>query len=1059
MKTSIRGLLMLFLALVVHFSYAQEKTVTGTVTDNGGTPLPGVNIFIKGTNSGTQSDFDGNYSINVNQGGVLTFSYLGFATQEVSVGSGNQINVKMQEDAAVLEEVVVTGVASGTSKRKLGVAVNSVKSEDLQVQGAQAIDQALQGKIAGTIIQSTTGQPGQQQNIVLRAINSLNSSQPMILIDGVQVSTSQTSIGGASNQSSRLADIDFTNVERVETISGAAAGTIYGAQGANGVINIITKKGKAGAPKVSVRTNVSIASAITNDDANRATLHHYSTNANGFLVDLNGTPVTDLNSNAQYLAVDPNERDVNGTNLGAEGINDTPFAENTFLATDILFKEAFNTTTGVSVSGGSENISYLVSGNRSEQESVLVVGKYIKYDARLSLGFDLGKKIKINTRFDVINSTNDTGTNTDNANASNLINNVFQNLPHVDFFNRNSDGDLTVSPDATDPNSINPFFFREIQTRQDDITRYLANFDLVYNPFKVLSLNIKYGYDTYTQNFSFFQENQSSHLQSGSIPTNIPGIINQVDTQEYFQNLLISANLTLDFQEDLGLNIPVTSTTTFNFDWRDQELRQTSVTGTNLPAGPFGSFNINQAAVKTFNGFFESPFRTYGFLINQKFDYESLFGFSGGFRRDFSNRFGNGLDFTFPRADAYFNIAELFESDMVNTLKLRAAYGEAGIQPLFSQNLFTFALTTVGSETLSSIPSTVSNPDLEVETSQETEIGIDYTFSPSSGNWFSRLDGSVNYFDRKTEGAIFDLGIPSSTGGSAVFNNSYDISSDGIEASIDLNMYRSDKINWNFGVRFTKSTAILDRIENGLPVVVNDNFVLQEGQEIGTFSVFPVLTSLDQLDNSGNRIIAEADVDNFTVASSGYVVNKNTGRVAIGPDKVVAGSTQPDFVLTFLNDVSLFNDIVGISFQIDWFQGLDVYNRARQWLYNNGLHNDTAAPISIEDPTGAVQTGAFVAYYTSLYNTNVPTSEFVEDGSFVRLRDVSLRLRANKLIKAGFFDNIDLTISGRNLLTITDYKGLDPEAARGFGNTFQRGFDEFTHPNVKSYNFGLNLTF
>ncbi|GAA4271319.1 TonB-dependent receptor [Aquimarina gracilis] len=1050
---------MLFLALVVHFSYAQEKTVTGTVTDNGGTPLPGVNIFIKGTNSGTQSDFDGNYSINVNQGGVLTFSYLGFATQEVSVGSGNQINVKMQEDAAVLEEVVVTGVASGTSKRKLGVAVNSVKSEDLQVQGAQAIDQALQGKIAGTIIQSTTGQPGQQQNIVLRAINSLNSSQPMILIDGVQVSTSQTSIGGASNQSSRLADIDFTNVERVETISGAAAGTIYGAQGANGVINIITKKGKAGAPKVSVRTNVSIASAITNDDANRATLHHYSTNANGFLVDLNGTPVTDLNSNAQYLAVDPNERDVNGTNLGAEGINDTPFAENTFLATDILFKEAFNTTTGVSVSGGSENISYLVSGNRSEQESVLVVGKYIKYDARLSLGFDLGKKIKINTRFDVINSTNDTGTNTDNANASNLINNVFQNLPHVDFFNRNSDGDLTVSPDATDPNSINPFFFREIQTRQDDITRYLANFDLVYNPFKVLSLNIKYGYDTYTQNFSFFQENQSSHLQSGSIPTNIPGIINQVDTQEYFQNLLISANLTLDFQEDLGLNIPVTSTTTFNFDWRDQELRQTSVTGTNLPAGPFGSFNINQAAVKTFNGFFESPFRTYGFLINQKFDYESLFGFSGGFRRDFSNRFGNGLDFTFPRADAYFNIAELFESDMVNTLKLRAAYGEAGIQPLFSQNLFTFALTTVGSETLSSIPSTVSNPDLEVETSQETEIGIDYTFSPSSGNWFSRLDGSVNYFDRKTEGAIFDLGIPSSTGGSAVFNNSYDISSDGIEASIDLNMYRSDKINWNFGVRFTKSTAILDRIENGLPVVVNDNFVLQEGQEIGTFSVFPVLTSLDQLDNSGNRIIAEADVDNFTVASSGYVVNKNTGRVAIGPDKVVAGSTQPDFVLTFLNDVSLFNDIVGISFQIDWFQGLDVYNRARQWLYNNGLHNDTAAPISIEDPTGAVQTGAFVAYYTSLYNTNVPTSEFVEDGSFVRLRDVSLRLRANKLIKAGFFDNIDLTISGRNLLTITDYKGLDPEAARGFGNTFQRGFDEFTHPNVKSYNFGLNLTF
>ncbi len=317
----------------------------------------------------------------------------------------------------------------------------------------------------------------------------------------------------------------------------------------------------------------------------------------------------------------------------------------------------------------------------------------------------------------------------------------------------------------------------------------------------------------------------------------------------------------------------------------------------------------------------------------------------------------------------------------------------------------------------------------------------------------------MNYFDRKTDGAIFRLGLPSSTGTSAIFSNAYDISSDGVEASIDASMFTSEKFRWNFGLRFTKSTAVLDRIANGLPVVVNDNFVLDEGEEIGTFSVFPVITSLDALDASGNRIIPEADVNNFTVASSGYVVNKNTGRVVIGPDKVVAGSTQPDFVMTFINDFSFFNDFMGVSFQIDWFQGLDVYNRARQWLYNNGLHSDTAIPVSIEDPTGAVQTGAFVSYYTSLYNTNVPTSEFVEDGSFLRFRDISFNFKLNNVLNLEAFDYINLSISGRNLITITDYKGLDPEAARGFGNTFQRGFDEFTHPNVKSYNFGLNLAF
>ena len=1058
MKTKFSGILALFLVLVVQFSFAQEKTISGTVTDGSGA-LPGVSVVIKGTSTGTETDFDGKYSITANVGDILQFSFVGMATQEKTVGASNTIDVVLVADN-VLEEVIVTGVASGTSRKKVGVAVNSVKAEDLQEAGAQSIDQALQGKIAGTVIQSTSGQPGQQQNIVLRSIGSLNSSQPMILIDGVEVSSSSSSIGGASNLSSRLSDIDFSNVERVETISGAAAGTIYGAQGANGVINIITKKGKAGAPVISINTNVGFSNVIADDAMRRANLHRYTTNASGQMIDLNGTPVTQLNGDAQYLAVDVNERTVGTTALGAQGINDTPYAEPIFDATDVLFSEAINTKYGITVSGGSEKIQYLVSGNRTEQESVLVDGKYVKYDARLGLRFDVTDKLKINTRFDVINSSNNTGTNTDNANGSNLINNVFQNLPHVDFFNRNADGALTVSPDATDPNSSNPFFYRDIQERVDDVTRYLVNFDLTYNPFKVLSLNAKYGYDTYTQNFTFFQENQTAHRQASSINPNVSGLIQNTDNQEYFQNLILSANLTLDLEEDLKWNVPITSTTTFNFDWRDRLLRQSVISGSNLPAGGFGSFNINQAIVKTFNSFLEAPFRTYGFLVNQKFDYESLAGFSVGFRKDFSNRFGSGLDFTFPRADAYFNIADLFDSDVTNTLKLRAAYGEAGIQPLFSQNIFTFQATTVGSEVIASIPSIIANPNLEVEVSKEFEIGIDYNFTPQSENWLHRFSGSINYFDRTTDGAIFDSESATSTGASGASANAYDLSSDGVEASLDIGVYKSDKFNWDFGLRFTKSQATLDNIASGLPLVIQDFFTLEEGQEIGTFSVFPVITSIDAVDNSGNRIIPTGTEGNFTIVpESGYVVNKNTGNVVIGPDKVVAGSSQPDFVMTFLNDFS-FNDFVSLSVQIDWFQGMDVYNRAAQWLYNNGLHADTAVPITVEDPTGTSQTGAFVSYYTSLYNTNVPTDHFVEDASFLRFRDISLRFKLKSLFKdVDFFDQLNLTVSGRNLITITDFTGLDPEAARNFGNTFQRGFDEFTHPNTKSVNIGLNVTF
>ncbi len=1058
MKTKINGILTLFLALIVQISFAQERTISGNVSDDSG-PLPGVSVVKKGTKTGTETDFDGKYSIKAKTGDVLIFSFVGMKTVEKTIGSSNKVNVTLGEDSSVLDEVVVTGVASGTSRKKIGVSVNSVKAEDLQDAGAQSIDQALQGKIAGTVIQSTSGQPGQQQNIVLRAIGSLNSSQPMILIDGIEVSSSQNSIGGASNLSSRLSDIDFSNVERVETISGAAAGTIYGAQGANGVINIITKKGKAGKTKISINTNVGINNAITNEDMKRSTLHRYTTNSNGFMIDLNGVPVTQLNGDAQYLAVDVNERTVGTTNLGAEGINDTPFAEDIFDATDILFNTAISLKYGATVSGGSDKINYLVSGNKTQQESVLVPGEYVKYDARLNLGFEISDNLKVNTRFDVINSANDTGTNTDNANQNNLINNVFQNLPHVNFFNRNSEGELTVAPDATDANSTNPFFFRDIQTRLDQVTRYIANFDVNYKPFKVLNLNAKYGYDTYTQNFTFFQENKSSHQQVDQITNNKNGVFNLIDTQEYFQNLLLSANLTLDFEEDLKISAPITSTTTINFDWRDRNLRQNSVSGANIPVGSFGAFNVNQAATKTFNGFFESPFRTFGFLINQKVDFGSIAGFSAGLRRDQSNRFGSGKSFTFPRFDAYLNISELLDSDTVSGLKIRAAYGEAGIQPLFGQNLFTFQLTTVGSETISSVPGTVANPDLDVEISQEFEIGTDYKFNfNNNSNWFKSIDGSINYFDRKTSGAIFNLGLPTSSGTSAISSNAYDISSNGIEASLNINNYNTEDFSWDFGLRFTKSTATLDRIENDLPVVVGDFFVLEEGQEIGSFNVRKVVTSLDETDSQGSPIIAATDRENFTVASSGYVVNKNTGRAVITSETQTLGSTQPDFVMTFLNDFT-FNNFISLSVQLDWFKGMDVYNRAKQWTYNNGIHADTSVPITIEDPTGTNQTGAFVSYYTSLYNTNVPTSHFIEDGSFLRFRDISLKFKLNNVIKLKSVDQINLTLSGRNLITITDYSGLDPEAARGFGNTFQRGFDEFTHPNIKSYNLGLNITF
>ncbi|SNR17084.1 SusC/RagA family TonB-linked outer membrane protein [Tenacibaculum jejuense] len=1056
MKTKFNGILTLILALLVHVSYAQDKTISGKVTD-GSEPLPGVSVIKKGTKIGTETDFDGKYVIKAKTGDVLVFSFVGMKSIEKVVGSGSTVNAILSEDSSVLDEVVVTGVATGTSRKKLGVSVSSVNAEKLADLGTPSVEQALQGKVAGAIIQSNSGQPGQQQDIVLRSIASLQGTNPLVLIDGLAVDTGSSSIGGASNLSSRLADIDFSNVARVEVVTGASGATIYGAQGANGVINIITKKGKSGAPRVTLNTSVGFSNVISNEDARRTRLHRYQTDTNGFLVDGTGTRVTQLNAESQFLPVAINIVDVNGTQLGAEGINNIPYAEQTFDAVDELFNTAFNTTYGATVSGGSENITYLASGSRTENESVLINGDYVRYNSRLKLGIKLSDKLNFDTRIDYISSRNTTGTDTDAAADNNLINGVYQNLPHVNLNVRNSDGDLVVAPDATDPNSTNPFFFRDAQVRQDEISRTITNFTLNYDPFDFLNVNLKYGFDTYSQTFNFFQNREDDHQQADQI-TNNSGILTETNTNFFFQNLLANANLKFELKEGL----PLESTTSITFDWRDEEASSTSVQGTDNPFTGFGSFTINQSKTKTLNSIGNAtfvPFRTYGILVNQKLDfYDGLFGIGGGFRSDVSSRFGNDVTGTFGRFNGYFNIADVIESDPLQQLKIRAAWGQAGIQPPFGSNLEAFDVVTIGNEAPIFSQTTIGNTSLAPAVNTELEVGLDYSIKTNNKNWFTNLRGSVNYFTNETEGAISIAELAPSTGAPQIRTNAYDLSSDGFDFSLDLGVYESDNFSWNFGTRFTKSTTVLDRIANGQALVVGDFFTLEEGQEIGSFSVFDIVRSIDQEDSQGNLIIPAADANNFTVASTGYVVNKNTGKPVFTQEKTAGGSTQPDFVMSFFNDFKI-NKFFEISTQVDWFQGMDVYNRAKQWLYNNGLHQETSVPVTIEDPSGVDRTGAFVSYYTGLYNTNVPTSHFIEDASFIRLRNVSFKFKLNDLVKFKNVQDITLTLSGRNLVTITDYTGLDPEAARNFGNPFQRGFDEFTHPNTKSYNLGLKVTF
>ena len=1048
MKTKFSGILTLFLALVVQLTFAQEKTISGTVTDQSGLPLPGVNIVIKGTSTGTQTDFDGNYNIKANKGAVLVYSYIGFAKKEVVIADNNSINIQLEEDAAQLEEVVVTGVATGTIRKRLATVVESVSGDDLVQVPVESIDEALQGKVAGGIIQATTGQPGQQQSIILRAINSLNSTQPMVLIDGVEILTSSNFNGSAGNQSSRLTDIDFSNIERVEVVSGAAAATVYGAQGANGVINIITKKGSIGKPKVTLSTSTSFADAILENKNILAQTHRLVTDSEGFIVDSNGDRLTPDPITGQYNA--PVE------DFGAFNAIAKPYQENTYNRIDELFKTARTNSYGVSVSGGTESIRYLLSGNRDVQTSPITPGDLARNNFRANIGADINDKLSFNNRIDFTTSLNTTGTVTGSNSTFSPLLQAFLTRPYIDLDNLNANGDLVSQPDAGDANGYNWKYFQDVTEYEAELTRIIENFNVTYNPFKVLSLSFTYGFDTYNNVFNRFIQNQSNNLLPGVQPRT--GELFERTTKETQQNALLRANLNIDFNEDLKLGIPLQSNTSVIFDWRDRQLNLTDLTGTNLPEGSYGSFNINQAGTKELTQAYEETFRTYGFLVNQSFNYGDYAGISAGFRTDYSSAFGRGSEpFTFPRGDIFINVSEFISPGTRNLFKLRAAYGEAGVQPDPLDRINTLVQSTVGNENITALRATLQNEDLDVETTQELEFGIDFKLYNQSGKgWMNSLSGGLTYFDRKTDGVIYDIETPPSSGAGSIITNGYDTEADGFQATLNFNVFKSDKFNWDLDVNFLKSEARLASTETGLSLTIADRFVLEPGQEIGTFTGFVPLTSIDQTDPEGNRYIAEADADNYVISSTGYVVDRNTQIVQHSTDKKVIGNALPDFTFAFINSFS-FGNFLNLSVQVDWFKGMDVYNRSKQWLYRDNTHSDFDTPLTIDG-----ETAPFWNYYNSLYLVNEPSGYFVEDGSFVRLRNVSVTLKLKELAKIEKLDFINLTLSGRNLVTWTKYSGFDPEATASGDNvegSFARGLDEFSFPNLRSYNIGLKVGF
>ncbi|MEM6397870.1 MAG: SusC/RagA family TonB-linked outer membrane protein [Bacteroidota bacterium] len=1018
------------------------QNISGTVTDESGQPLIGASILVKSTSTGTVTDLDGKYSVSVPNGAeVLVFSYTGYTTQEVDIVSGQTVYDVTLEEGILATEVVVTGTGIATDRRRTAISVESIDGEDLPQVSSGSVDQALVGKIPGAYIQQSSGQPGQQANIILRGINSLGTSNPMIMIDGVQISTDNTFNGSTRNVSSRLADIDFNNVERVEVIQGAAAGTIYGAQGANGVIQIFTKKGRAGKPRISLNSAYGIGTPLLGN-FDYAERHAFITTSDGR-----------LSAGGTEEALGRDEFGVWGAPVfesGSDVLTDNEYVEPIFNLADQVFKDdVLNYRSSLSISGGSEALTYSVTGTFNSQESA-IRGQNDRFNFGSRLGFEIFNSVDVNIGLSVIRGNNNTGAITGTDNVFSALGSVATTFPFIDFTFENADGNLVANP--TGDNSVNPLYTETFRQRSTRLTRVIPNINLNWGVNEWLTLDYKYGFDYYRDDYNEIIANQIGILgtsSQGGIDPNV-GRTEQRLREGTLQNSIASAFLKFGDENNFLSN------TQLAFDWRQREFSNVFAQGTGLPPFPLTTL---RAAEQSNIDEFDDVFVTYGALINTKLEYQRKIGVSAGVRADYSSAFGEGSDpFVFPRGDVYVRLSEFsFWDGLKNSFpefKFRAAYGEAGIQPGAFDRIRTLTAGQLGTGGFLAPQLAQTNPLLDVQVSQEFEVGIDASITPGgrSGGLFSFFKLGLTYWDRTSEDVIRDIDVAPTTGAATILDNAITLESSGWQISLQKSIVDNPGFTWNWTTNFGRQETVLADNITGADIPVDDNFILREGELLGTFRGVQALTSLDQTREDGTPYLE--NTDGFEVVpESGFVVNTETKQVVFTDDVVVIGNGLPDFNMSFIHNFTIGQSL-RFGFQLDWVQGFDIYNQTRQWGYRDNLHGDVDDPVTIGG-----ETGAFFDYYRSIYNTNQANSAFVEDGSFLRLRNAHIAFDIADVLTINGVNKLELEISGFNLFTITDYSGFDPEAAADLNDPTRIGLDQYAFPNSRIVQFGLNVGF
>jgi len=1085
MKANFSSILTLLLAFVVQMTFAQERSIAGTVTDSDGLPLPGVNVLIKGTSTGTQTDFDGNYSIAASQGDVLVYSFVGLKQVEYTVSNNDEIDVIMEADSAQLDEVVVTALGIKRDKKSLGYATQEVGGEAVSDVPQQNFVNSLSGKVAGLNIKSS-GTLGGSTNVIIRGSSSLTgNNQALFVIDGTPVSNlntntqNQTNGRGGYDYGNAASDINPNDIASINILKGAAATALYGARAANGAVIIETKKGSK-----RKGIGVSISSSLTVTNADSETLPEYQKSygagygpyydsEDGYfnLFDVNGDGTDDLTTpfteDASFgAAFDPNRLVYQWNSIYpsyTEGYQQaTPWTAG---ANDpnTIWQTGYTSINSVALDGGTDKSSFRISGTHLNQKGNLPNSEIKRNSLKFSGSHDFTDKFSAQTNitYTKTDGKGRYGTGYSSLNIMQQFRQWFQT--NVDFKEQrrayeatgenitwNPNGPTNLSPIYSD----NPYWTFNENYQTDTRNRYFGNVNLTYELSDVFSVLGRFSFDTY-------DELQEERINVGSADVARYSRYNN-RASEYNYDLI------LNFNKDLGDDINLDGNFGFNLRRNERNsIRATTNGGLNAPG--FYALSNSSAPLNPPNEY-ESTRMLDGVYARAGVGLFNTYFIEGTIRRDRSSTLPKENNtFYYPSVSTSVILSNLVDGDWLSFAKLRANYAEVGndTDPYNVFNTYGIAAPFDGAGVATNF-SSLNNEDLKPERTNSYEVGIE-------ANFFDRRFGfDVSYYNSETEDQITPVPVSTATGFTSQLLNAGTIENKGIEVSLNINPIRTEDFNWNINVNWAKNESEVLELIDGI-----DNLELASPQGGISINAAPgqpygAIRGTDFVyDNQGNKLIN---------ANGTYVKTNNSNYII--------GDIQPDWIGGVQNTFSYKN--ISLGFLIDVQEGGSIFS-LDQWygsatgIYANSVFtNDLGNPVrnTLENGGGVILDGVqgdvtfnpdgtyevtnttpndVRADYSTSNNpfgyARAPNAQHVYDASYIKLREATLTYNfGERMLETLPFTRASISLIGRNLWIIDkDIPYSDPEAGLSSGNV--QGYQSGAYPTMREIGASVKLNF